>query len=140
MKITFGAGDILRSKVLDPAWRSWQIIKVHDPVLAEDKVNLNIKFTFMLIDAGPDLTGKEVERTFSTKAKGMMVPLVAAIRGLKVSDIKIETFEVELDEFLNKKFDGFSKVETYNGNQNNKVEEYAPYKTLATGAGSPFNS
>lgn len=136
--VKFSVGDILRSKILDPAWRSWQITNVAAPRPSEDKTALNYDITFILIDAGPDLNGKEVKRTFSSKAIGMMIPLVMAIQGKKADAVDVKEFTFDMDELLNKKFDGFSKVEIYNGQSNNKVEEYAPYKTLSISGGNPF--
>lgn len=137
--VKFSVGDILRSKLLDPGWRSWQITKVDEPRPSEDKNALNYDITFVLIDATPDLNGKEIKRTFSSKAMGMMIPLVQAVRGQKAAEVKIESFEFDMQELLNKKIDGFCKVDVYMGNSNNKVEEYAPYKTLSLTGGNPFN-
>ena len=136
--VKFGVGDILRSKILDAGWRSWQIIHIAEPRPSEDKTGLNYDITFALIDAGPDLNGKEIKRTFSSKAIGMMIPLILATQGKKATEVEVKEFQFDMSELLHKKFDGFAKVDVYMGQPNNKVEEYAPYKTLSLSGGSPF--
>lgn len=128
--VKFNVADVLRSKNLEARWYSWQINRIEGPTASDDKLAVNYKFVFTLIDENPDLDGKEINRTFSSKAIGMMIPLVAAIRGVRTTEIKPEAFEVDLDELKGKKIDGMCKVEMYNGNPQNRVEEYAPYKSM----------
>lgn len=135
--VKFNVADVLRSKNLEARWYSWQINAINGPKPNDAKDGVNYEFVFTLIDESPDLDGKEVKRTFSSKAIGMMIPLVAAVRGLRAVDIKPEAFEVDLDELMSKKIDGMCKVEMYNGNPQNRVEEYAAYKSMK-GAPTPF--
>jgi hypothetical protein len=69
----------------------------------------------------------------------MMIPLILACQGKKATEVEVKEFQFDMSELLHKKFDGFAKVDVYNGQPNNKVEEYAPYKTLSLSGGSPFN-
>ncbi len=128
--IKFETKDILRSKVLEAKWYSWEVRDIGAPVANDKGDGYNYKVRFSLIDAGEDLNGKEVERTFSSKAIGMMIPLVAAARSVKLTDIPVEGFQIDTDELVGKKIDGNCKIDIYNGNPNNKVEEYAPYKSI----------
>lgn len=129
--IKFSTADILKGKILEEGWRSFQITAVNGPTINDKKDGVNYTVIFTLIDAGADLDGKEFPRTFSSKAIGMMIPLVAAIRGVPTSSIKPEAFELDTSELLGNKVDGFVKVDTYEGRMNNKVEEYLPYKSSA---------
>lgn len=138
-KIKFGVGDILRSKIMDPGWRSFQILPPGEGVPNANKDGINYEIVFVLIDAGPDLNGKEIKRTFSSKAIGMFIPLVMASQGKKATDVEVKEFEFDLADLANKKIDGNVKIDIYNGQPNNKVEEYAPYKTLSVTGGDPFS-
>ena len=85
--IEFSVGDILRNKVLDKGWRSF-ILSCEGPVANSKKDGVNYVVTFKLIDAGPELDGKELVRYFSSKAMSMMLPLVAAVRGITMAEIE----------------------------------------------------
>ncbi len=128
--IKFETKDVLKSKVLEDKWYSFEIREIPAAVVNAGGDGFNYKVRFALIDAGEEMNGKEIERTFSSKAIGMMIPLVAAARGIPLSDIPVEGFQLDTDELVGKKIDGHCKIEIYNGNPNNKVEEYAPYKSV----------
>lgn len=135
--INITKADVLRSKVLPAQWYSWEIRGVEGPEKNAQGDGLNYVVIFSLIDQTADLNGKEIKRTFSSKALGMIVPLVAAARGIKMEQVPIEDFSFEFSELVGKKIDGLCKQDTYNGNLNNKVEEYAVYKSIA-GTPTPF--
>lgn len=128
--INFSVGDILRNKLLEPKWYSFQITKVDGPKPNSKKDGFNFDVVFTLIDAG-ELDGKEIPRTFSNKAMSMMLPLVAAIRGIDLTTMNKEAFEFDTEELLNKKVDGMVETDTYNGNMKNVVDTYMPYKSAS---------
>ena len=133
--IKFTAADALRSKLLEERWYKWQIVSVSPFRPNDAKDGFNWDVTFSLIEApNPDLNGKEVKRTFSTKANGFAIDLILAARGIKKADFKAEGFDFDTDELTGKKIDGKATTDTYNGQMNNRVEEYAPYGTMG-GAG-----
>lgn len=137
--INFTPGDVLRSRVLDQGWASFVISSVTYQQNKE-KDAMNWKVIFTLIDKSPELDGKVIERYFSDKAPSMMLPLIYAARGIKMVDKMKEIpegFAFDTEELVGKKVDGNVKQDTYQGNINNKLEEYAPYKS-AVGAGPAF--
>lgn len=126
--IQFTKADHLRGQLLEAGWYSWLISASSPAKPNEKKDGFNYEVTFQLIDKGPDYDGKEVKRTFSSKAIGMMDPLIAAAKGISQKDLRDMT-AFDTDELIGKKIDGYCKVDTYEGNLNNKVEQYAPYKS-----------
>lgn len=124
--IQFTKADHLRGQLLDAGWYSWLIAGI-EAKPNDEKTGVNYHVMFRLIDKGPDFDGKEVKRVFSSKAIGMMDPLIAAAKGIPQKDLMAMT-AFDTDELLNKKIDGKCKVDVYEGNMNNKIEEYAPYK------------
>lgn len=136
--ISFSTGDILRSKVLEgEQWLSWQINNVSPMRPNDDKSGFNWDVTFTLIEApNSDLNGKEIKRTFSTKANGFAVDLFLAAEGKKKDEVK-EGFNGDTDSLMGKKIDGKVTVDVYNGQTNNRLEMYAPYKSMV-GKGPAF--
>jgi hypothetical protein len=128
--INFTVGDILRSKLLEAQWYKWQITAVAGPTPNAKKDGVNFTVTFTLIDTG-ELDGKEITRTFSNKAIAMMIPLVAAARGIKVESIPKENFQLDTDELVGKKIDGKISMDTYEGQIKNVLEDYMPYKSTS---------
>jgi hypothetical protein len=135
--IKFTKADVLRSRPLEgDKWYSWEISRVEGPKTNAKGDGFNFIITLSLIDAG-ELDGKEVMRTFSNKAIGMMLPLVAAVRGVPQDEIDPEDFNLDTDELVHQKIDGKYKIDTYEGQLVGKVEEYLPYKKMA-GQTQPF--
>lgn len=133
--IGFKTADILKSKVMEEEWCHFIISHVSEPVKSKSSDSYNYNVTFTLCEYhNPDLNGKEIVRSFSAKAIGMMLPLIAAVRGVKVADIPPADFQLDTDELVGKKIDGKIKVDVYEGNPNNKLEEYAPYKSCVGAA------
>lgn len=125
--IRFSKADILRSQTMEQQWASFEITatgsRKND---AGDGTNYDI--TFSLIEhKNPDLNGKEFKRTFSSKAIGMMIPLIAAVEDKDVNTIK-EEFDFDIDMLRGRKVDGKIITDVYNNRPTNKVEEYLPYK------------
>jgi hypothetical protein len=132
----FPKADVLRARNLETdTWYSWEITKVDGPKTNAKGDGFNFTVTFSLIDKGTELDGKEIQRVFSNKAMGMMIPLVAAVRG--VAEVAPEGFQLDTDEIINKKVDGKHTLETYEGQLVGKLETYAPYKKVA-GQTTPF--
>ena len=120
IKIT--AADIQKNKPLESGWYGATIIKIGELVKAKsDPTSVNLPITF-LID---NTDGKEIEKAFNSKAMGMIVPLVEAVRN--DGKIKPEDFNLNTDELFSKKVDVKVVVDTYEGRLNNKIEGYLPY-------------
>ena len=136
--IKFSKADVLRSKNLEAdTWYSWEITKIEGPTVSAKGDSYNYKFTLSLIDQSEDLNGKEINRTYNSKAISMMIPIYAAANGKKLDEIDPEAFDVDTDELVGKKVDGKYKLEPYEGNLVGKVEDYLPYKSVA-GQPTPF--
>lgn len=125
--ISFNTADILRARVMEKGWKPLQITAIEGPTANSKKDGFNYTVVFTLIEDS-DLAGKEFKRVFSNKAISMMIPLIAAARGLKESDIPKEGFTLDTDELLGKKIDGLVDTDTYEGQLKNVVEVYLPYK------------
>ncbi len=125
--INFGKADILRSQTMEAQWASFLLSDVSNPVKNAAGDGYNYLVTFTLIDyKNVDLNGKEFKRTFSSKAIGMMIPLIAAVRNVDVQTIKDE-FNFDTDEMKGKKIDGKITIDMFENRPVNKVEEYLPY-------------
>lgn len=124
--INISTADVKRAQVVDKKWYPLQVsITGPTPNAAKDGVNFVASFT--IIDSG-DLDGKEILRYYSSKAIGMIIPLVAAVRGVPVESIK-EGFQLDTDELQGKKIDGLVDTDVYEGRLRNICEVYLPYKT-----------
>ena len=126
--INFTTADVLRSKLLDAGYYSFIIAAVTGPKTNKAQDGFNYEAHFQLIDKGADLDGKEIKHTFSNKAISMMLPCVQAIRGGMKLEPKDFTFDT--DELLNKKVDCKIIQDTYEGQLNNKIEAWFPYKSI----------
>ena len=126
--IQFSKADVLRSRTMDAAWASFTISQIQGPTknAAQDGYNYVVFFTLKDWKANPELDGKEFKRTFSSKAMGMMIPLVAAARNVDVNTIQ-DGFNFDTDELLGKSVDGKISIDMFEGRPVNKVEEYLPY-------------
>lgn len=124
--LSFSVADVLRAKTLEKGWRSFQIGKVESS-LSKDKQSMNYIVPFVLIDAGPDLNGKEFRRYFNSKAISMMIPLILASQGKSSTEMKPEAFSFDVDSLEGCKVDGLVDTKLYEGNMQNSVEEYLPY-------------
>lgn len=130
----FKPADILRSQNLEnEKWYQWQITEFSEPVANANKNGLNVKFTLTLIDSGTDLDGKEVQSTKSISSNGRtymssLLPLIAAVKGVKLDDLPKEGFSFETSDILGKKVDGKHKLELYEGRMVARVEDFLPYK------------
>lgn len=119
-KISFTPADILKGKLLDAGWYGAKIVKVADDWSpSADKQSSNLKVTYEIKGTG----GKEIDHTFNSKAIGMMIPLLSAIKG---HEIKPEAMEFDSKELLGKDIDVNVIQDTYNGMLNNKVTGYLP--------------
>lgn len=128
--ITFNVADILRSKNLEKGWYSYRISKVDSaPSAKKDSINYGVYFT--LIDKGPDYDGKEIKTIFNTKAISRLIPLFAAVKGIKAEDIKPESFDLDTDALVGATIDGMTDIDNYEGNLRNVIEIFAPYKSVA---------
>lgn len=126
--IQISKADILRSKVMESQWASFEIAPEIKTETNSKRDGLNYIVTFRLIDqTNADLNGKEFKRWFSSKAAGMFIPLVAAVRGVPIESFN-DDFTFDIDELAGKKIDGKITIEVYQGSPNNKVEDYLPYK------------
>lgn len=125
--IRFSKADILRTQTMEQQWASFEIVATGDRKNdAGDGRNYDV--TFQLIEhKNADLNGKEFKRTFSSKAIGMMIPLIAAVNDTDINTIK-EEFDFDIDALRGRKLDGKIITDMYNNRPTNKVEEYLPYK------------
>src|SRR5678816_1111613 len=122
--IVFSKADILRSQLMESQWASFDISAVTGPTKNSngDGYNYVVHLTLTEYKPNPDLNGKEFKRTFSSKAMGMMIPLVAAVKNVDVNTIKDE-FTFDTDELKGKKVDGKISIDNFEGRHVNKVEE-----------------
>lgn len=126
--IQFTTADVLRAKLLDPGYYSFKIVKIEGPKENANKDGFNYFVFFELIDEGEGFDGKQIKHTFSNKAISMMLPLVQAVRGGE--KIEPKDFVFDTDELSNTKVDGKVTQETYEGQLNNKLEVWFPYKSI----------
>lgn len=119
IKIT--AADIQKNKNLENGWYGAQISKVGDLEKSSKGDSVNLKVTFTI----DNTDGKEIERYYNSKAMGMIVPLVEAIRNN--GPIPPADFALDTDELLNKKIDVKVVNEIYEGRPVNKIEGFLPY-------------
>lgn len=125
--IRFSKADTLRSQTMEQQWASFEIVATGSRKNDAGDGN-NYDITFQLIEhKNADLNGKEFKRTFSSKAIGMMIPLIAAVEDKDINTIKDE-FEFDIDSLRGRKVDGKIITDVYNNRPTNKVEEYLPYK------------
>lgn len=127
--ITFKVADVLRAKIMDKGWNSYRVASINAEA-SKDKQSVNYVTIFTLIDKGPDLDGKEIKQYFNSKAIATMIPLVAAVKGIRASDIKPEAFEVDTDLLVGASIDGNTDVDTYEGQMKNIITDFAPYKSI----------
>lgn len=126
--INFTTADVLRSKLLEPGYYSFRIADVVGPKENNNKDGFNFIYKFELIDKGEGMDGKIIDHSYSNKAMSMMLPCIAAIRGGGPIDPKDFTFNT--DEVLNGKVDCQVIQDTYNGQLNNKIIAWFPYKSV----------
>lgn len=131
--ISVQTADILKSKNLESAWYSWQVTAIQGPTTNAKGDGVNYVVVINLIDHSPEMDGKEIKKTFSSKAIGMIIPLYAACKGIPLQTVLDDPkpFQLDTDDLLNKKVDGKAVVETYEGRLINKVDEFAIYKSIA---------
>lgn len=121
--IAFSKADVLRTKTVDTGWYEATITRIDGPKEAKSGGSLNFDVIFTLGEKSP-IPGKELNRTFNSKAISMMIPLVAAAKGEAVNE---NGFQLDTDDLLNKKVDIKVVVDTYEGQLLNKVEEFLPH-------------
>ena len=135
--INFSKADILRTQNLEnEKWYSWEISKLEGPAPSKDGKSLNFKMTLSLIDGDAELNGKEVVRMYNNKAMAMMIPIIAATKGMSVDQMEKTDFAFDTSELIGKKVDGKYTLETYEGQLQGRVELYLPYKSAASSGGS----
>lgn len=135
--INFTPADVLRNRNLEnEKWYSWVIKEIKAPTPSKDKQSVNTALVLSLIDSDSDLDGKEIIRMYNSKAPSMWLSIVAAARGIPMSELPKEGFQVDTDELVGKKVDGKYVLETYEGQLQGRVETYLPYKSAAGQAGT----
>lgn len=118
--LKFTAADVLRTKVLEKGWYNVQVKTVSDFTTSKAGDSNNIKITFLV----EGTEGKEIERTYNSKAMSMMIPLIAACTG---QVIKPENFDFDTDTLKGKKCDGKIDIEMYEGNPKNVLNDFVPH-------------
>lgn len=135
--INFTPGDILRQKLIPEGWYGAKITQILGPKQSSKGDSINFDFDFTLDEKSP-APGKVITRTFNSKAIGMLVPLIAACRGVTVETITndptaLKTFDTE--ECLNKQIDVKVIRDLYEGQMSNKVDGFLP---RGMGSSIPF--
>jgi len=131
-------GDQLRSKVLEAGWQSLEITSISGMRQNEKKTGFNYDIVFTLVDhPDNDLNGKEFKKTMSTLANGILGQIEDAVNNIAAANKSPEDREIDTDTLIGKRLDGNISVEVYNNRPNNKIEEFAPYKSMK-GKGLPF--
>lgn len=120
--VKFTPADILRSKILPAGWYGAKITSIAPWKESKDKGSSNMLFTFTI----DNTDGKEIERYYNSKAISMMIPVVEAVKKVKLAD-KPEEFVFDSDELLNAQLDVYVAVEMFEGNPKNVVNQWAPY-------------
>lgn len=125
--INFTTADVLRSKLLDPGYYSFRIADILGPKENSKKDGFNFVFKFELIDKGEGMDGKIIDHTYSNKAMSMMLPCISAVKGAAVEP---KDFVFNTDEVLNGRVDCQVIQDTYEGQLNNKIIAWFPYKSV----------
>lgn len=134
--INFTTADILRQKLIDEGWYGVKITAINGPKAAKTGNGVNFEVDFTLDDKSP-APGKVVTRVFNSSLISMMIPLVAACRGVSVEDIK-ENFSLDTTELLGKDIDVKLIKDLYEGRWNNKAEGGFLPKGMGTNQTVPF--
>lgn len=121
IKIT--TADVLKSRILEAGWYGAKITAIAGPKASKNGDSINFDFDFTL-DEKSIAPGKVVTRVFNSKAIGMVVPVVAAIRNAAVDP---KDFDLDTDECLYKSLDVKLTVDIYEGQPKNVASEFAPY-------------
>ena len=129
--INFSAADVLRGKLLEAGWYSFQVARIDGPKPSAGKDSMNYEVILSLIDKNADLNGKELIARGNSKAISMMIPMIVAAQGKSMSDIKPEAFQVDLDSLVGCKLDAKVVVKPYEGQLKNEFESFLPYKKAA---------
>lgn len=119
--------DLAKTKTLESNWYPATIVKISDWTKSKDGVSMNVVFTFR-VDAAA-AAGKELDHYFNTKLLGMITPLVEAVSGQKATPGEVNT-----DAMLMKQIDIHLVTDTYNGNLQNKIDNFLP---LGKGTAGP---
>ena len=131
--ISVTTADILKSKTLDAGWYGADITAVAGPKTSAAGDSVNFVVSFTLDDKSP-APGKSLDNYFNSKAIGMIVPLISAVRN---QPVEAKDFQLDTDELMHKKVDVKIVVATYEGSLRNNIAEFAPYG-VGTSQKAPF--
>jgi len=134
--IQFGQRDLLRGKIVDPAWYRVKIENVGEaPAKASEKgpsTNYPVEATILFNGDTGDKTfaGIPIDWNFNSKAIGFAVPFLQAF-GVEV---KADT-RFDLASAAGREVDVFVENDVYQGRQVNRVNhKYRPVRTEVTAA------
>ena len=117
--ITFSEKDILRSKIVEPAWYRVRIDSVGEkPSKDGGSINFPVEGTILGNADNGDKAFASVPLTwnFNSKAMGFAIGFLASF-GVEVTP----NSRVELDSASGKEIDIYVETDTYNGNLINRV-------------------
>lgn len=129
--IRITAADIQKTKTIDEKWYPARIVKVGEVEASNDKKSMNLRVVALLTHNGD---GKEIECVFNSKLWGKLVPLIEAARG-SMGSIKSEDFDFDSSEILNKDVDAYVVIDTFNGQNVNKINNWAPKGSMINAKG-----
>lgn len=113
-KIKFTADDVAKMRPPEPGWHRFKILGIKEE-LSKDKQSTNLRLTGEVDNTAGDGSniGRYHERVFSLKAKGFLVPFLAAMWDMKEDDAAKRCAELaEADEDLD--FDAFIGKSVWN--------------------------
>lgn len=127
MIIKLSVADKLKAQNLEgETWYSWKITEIAAQPNSK-KTGLLFFVTFTLINFSVELDGKEIRQMFFDKSQ--LVPLVAAVRGIGITDMPKVEEDIDTDELLGKTIDGQHTIEVYNGQLQAHVKTFLPFKS-----------
>ena len=123
-KVTFTQQDILRSKLLPPAWYPMFVKSFSEEQAGTDGSAL---YVYEIIIEGGSFNGVPVRYQVSEKALGM------GIEFLEACGIPVQTgVQIELEKAVGKKIEGFVQRREYKGRGNNQLVSFRKRKESAS--------
>lgn len=134
MIVKLTKADLMKGQTITQGWYKAQIINFVCKPPKNSNDSMNYIPTFKLED-GPHKDA-ELDRTFNSKAIGMMGPFIAAVEEKNLQDIMKAigdgTLEFDTEASVGKKLQIKIINEPYEGRLVNKVEGFLPYNDNAT--------
>lgn len=126
--INLTAADRAKNKTIEAKWYPATVKKISDLKTSKGGDSMNVDITFLI--ETPEIDGKEIDRTFNSKAMGMIDPFLSACN----NGVEVDLGAIDLSKFEGRKIDVKVDIETYEGRLINRVNGFLP---LGKGTAEP---